>query len=86
MNEKICQSCAMPITDEGLYGTESKGAKTGEYCVYCYENGEFKQPELTMEEMINICVPFMKEHGMEEGQARNILNEALPKLKRWNKS
>ncbi|MFZ5989516.1 MAG: zinc ribbon domain-containing protein [Bacillota bacterium] len=82
----VCQSCGMPLAEENLLGTENNGLKSKEYCVYCYENGEFKQSGLTMEGMIEICVPYMNESGMEEGQARAILNDLLPKLKRWSKS
>ncbi|GAX90827.1 zinc ribbon domain-containing protein [Effusibacillus lacus] len=85
MVETICQSCSMPLNGEEVLGTEKDGSKTKEYCMYCYEGGEFKQPDLTMEGMIEICVPHMKAEGMSEEQARAILNEHLPKLKRWNK-
>ncbi len=27
MNEKFCQSCGMPMTEEGLYGLEANGEK-----------------------------------------------------------
>ncbi|MFM1651020.1 zinc ribbon domain-containing protein [Brevibacillus sp. B_LB10_24] len=82
MNVKLCQSCAMPLTEE-LSGTEENGAKNEEYCLYCYEQGAFKQPELTMEQMIETCIPFMQKNGMEEKQARQLLQQHLPKLKRW---
>jgi hypothetical protein len=79
-----CQSCGMPRTDETLVGTEKDGAKNEEYCIYCYENGEFKQPELDLAGMIETFVPFMmKDLGMSESAAREHLNHYLPKLKRW---
>ena len=53
--------------------------------LYCYEDGNFRKPSETMEEMIETCVPFMKENGMEEKEAREILNNCLPHLKRWKK-
>jgi len=82
--EKFCQSCGMPLTEEA-YGTEKDGSKNVEYCHYCYEGGEFKQPNITMEEMIDICVPFMTQKGMSEAEARTLLNQHLPYLKRWKK-
>ncbi|SFG92882.1 Putative zinc ribbon domain-containing protein [Desulfotomaculum arcticum] len=84
MFEKVCQSCGMPLTDDKLLGTEKGGAASKEYCVYCYEDGRFLQPDLTMEAMIEICVPHMKEGGMKEEEARALLNSHLPKLKRWS--
>ena len=35
--EKLCQSCAMPLTEESLLGTNADGTKNGEYCIYCYK-------------------------------------------------
>lgn len=83
MDKKTCQSCGMPMDTQELFATEENGSKNEEYCIYCYENGQFKQPDITMEGMIDVCVPFMKEHGMSEEQARTILNQQLPSLKRW---
>ena len=83
MTGRFCQSCGMPLEGDQLLGTEKNGAKTGEYCIYCYENGGFKQPDITMEQMIEICVPHMKESGMSEENARELLDKHLPVLKRW---
>jgi hypothetical protein len=38
---------------------------------------------MTMDDMIETCVPFMVEQGMAEDSARDLLKESLPKLKRW---
>ncbi len=81
-----CQSCGMPLVDEKLLGTEKEGQVSQEYCTYCYGEGEFKQPNLTIKEMIEICVPHLKEDGMAEDEARKMLASFLPSLKRWRKS
>ncbi|MEB2301370.1 effector binding domain-containing protein [Lysinibacillus xylanilyticus] len=83
--QNYCQSCGMPLVDEALLGTEKDGYKSEDYCTYCYEVGEFKQPTLTVEEMIEICVPHLKEDGMAEEEARQMLTSFLPSLKRWRK-
>ena len=76
----------MPMGAEGPWGTEKDGSKSEYYCEYCYKDGEFVQPNMTMEEMIDFCVPFMtKDTQMDEKTARGMLNEAMPKLKRWSK-
>ncbi|MEC0172168.1 zinc ribbon domain-containing protein [Paenibacillus graminis] len=80
----ICQSCGMPMAGAELQGTDREGKKTDEYCVYCYESGEFKQPETTMEVMADLCAGFMVEEGMDEAEARRILADSLPRLKRWS--
>lgn len=83
MDQKFCQSCGMPMED-ALYGTEADGAKSKEYCKYCYENGRFTF-EGSMEEMIEICVQPMLESnpGMSGRQARQMMGQFLPALKRW---
>jgi hypothetical protein len=85
MTTTICQSCAMPMHGDELHGTLENGAKTEEYCIYCYENGSFKRPDQTLEGMIEECVPFMTEQGMPEAQARSLLSSQLPQLNRWRK-
>lgn len=84
-NVKVCQSCGMPMQSEELYGTNADGSKNDEYCTYCYKDGQFGNPDETLEEMINTCVPFMVEEGMSEEEARTQLNGILPQLKRWKK-
>ncbi|HDK7166648.1 TPA: effector binding domain-containing protein [Clostridium botulinum] len=84
MEQKYCQSCGMPMSKE-LYSTELNNKKNHEYCIYCYENGDFKHPNLTMEQMIDVCIPFMKEKGMKEDEAIALMKNCLPNLKRWKK-
>ncbi len=87
MEQKFCQSCGMPMgTGEDLYGTEANGSKSEDYCSYCYENGQFTFNG-SMEEMIEICVPPMVEnnHSMNAEQARGMMNQFFPLLKRWKK-
>lgn len=85
MEEKYCQSCGMPMGNtEEMYGTEADGAKSKEYCKYCYENGKFVA-NCSMEEMIEFCVPHMVAAHKEisEASARKMIGEYFPKLKRW---
>lgn len=84
-NITFCQSCGMPLTNPEEISTEKDGSKCTDYCCYCYENGAFKSNE-TMEQMLEACVHFMTEDGMTENDARALLNEQLPKLKRWAKA
>ncbi|MEI5906323.1 zinc ribbon domain-containing protein [Bacillus spongiae] len=82
MNQPVCQSCAMPMENEKLFGTNQDGSKNEEYCVYCYKNGVFTA-NVTMNEMVNICVPHLVEEGMKEAEARKMMEGVLPTLKRW---
>lgn len=81
--DKACQSCGMPLEHEDQYGTDAQHHKTDEYCKYCYKEGEFVQPELTMEGMIQQCVPILVEEGMQAEEATSMLRNYLPHLKRW---
>lgn len=38
MEQKFCQSCGMPLTDDVL-GTNADGTKNEDYCMYCYTGG-----------------------------------------------
>lgn len=84
MDKTLCQSCGMPLETENLFGTNQDGTKNSDYCVHCFKEGKFTTDE-TIEEMIETCVPFMVKDGFEEGQAREMLNNLLPNLKRWTK-
>jgi len=88
MEEQYCQSCGMPMgTTDEMYGTEKNGDKSKDYCQYCYVLGEFTSKS-TMEEMIEFCIPHMASANiqMSEEEARNMMNEFFPTLKRWKHS
>ena len=80
---KICQSCAMPLSDD-ILGTEKDGSKCADYCKYCYENGAFTY-ECTMEQMIDFCLSLPNETGMTDEQYKKYLTKTYPSLKRWKK-
>ena len=83
MEQKFCQSCAMPMENE-QYGTEADGSLSADYCSYCYADGKF-QGDMTMEEMVGFCAKPMAEHnpGMTEEAAREAMMKFFPTLKRW---
>lgn len=83
MEMDLCQSCAMPMGDKSLYGENKDGSKNEDFCIYCFKDGKFTA-EMTMGEMIEVCVPHMVKEGMSEEKAREILNDTLPQLKRWS--
>ena len=82
----LCQSCAMPLEKPEDYGTERDGSKSADYCQYCYANGAFTG-EMTMEQMIEACVPFTLEAKVfpTAEAARAEMTKNSPKLKRWAK-
>lgn len=86
MNVTVCQSCGMPLTTPAQFGTETGGNTTREYCIYCYKEGKFEQPDITLEGMIEMCTAILNQEGMDEESARSMLRNQLPFLKRWNAS
>lgn len=86
----FCQSCGMPIEETALQGTEKDGIKSQEYCMYCYEDGEFAQ-EMTMEEMIDHCLQYLDDFNQDTNQkltkeeAKQEMMKFFPTLKRWQK-
>ena len=60
--KRFCQSCGMPLQNEADYGTEARGARSEEYCTYCYQNGGFTA-DCTMDEMIDFCIRFEQQQN-----------------------
>ena len=86
-SEKICQSCASPLSKQEDFGTEADGSKSSDYCCACYENGSlYGENDMKMDNMIEICVPYTVTAGKYKDayEARTALQELFPKLKRWN--
>lgn len=83
----FCQSCGMPLGTPEDFGTDAHGFRINDYCRFCFQDGAFTEPEITMEEMIDKCVGIMAEKGiMPEGEARSLMVGVIPKLKRWQGS
>ena len=81
-NKTFCQSCGMPLDDENLLGTEKDGSKTHEYCNYCYQQGNFINPDMTLDEMRSLVKNVMQEKKFPE-QIIEFTLKQLPDLKRW---
>ena len=63
MEQKICQSCGMPI-DDSTFGKEADGSKNQDYCHYCYADGHFTK-ECTMDEMIELNLNYLDEFNKD---------------------
>ena len=86
-SSNFCQSCGMPLaanSELDMRGTNADGSLNDEYCSYCFKDGSFIE-ELTMEEMIDVCVSHMQtvDTGFTPEGARSMLEQFLPNLKRW---
>ncbi len=89
MEQKFCQSCGMPLTEE-MKGTNADGSLNEDYCIYCYKDGKFTQ-ECSMDEMIEFCAQFVDEvnknvpEPMSKEQYKQMMYSFFPHLKRWKK-
>jgi len=83
----LCQSCAMPLEKAEFFGTNADGTKSALYCTYCYQNGKFTEPTITMNQMIEKCVTIMTQQKiMTEDQAKPFMTKTIPMLNRWKKN
>jgi hypothetical protein len=81
----LCQSCGlMPLDSPENFGTNADGSKSEDYCVYCFKDGAFTYPDVTLEEWIKLCAGFVAGYwSVTEEEAAAKLSEYVPKLKRW---
>ena len=87
MDDKVrCQSCGMGLSKEfGVNGSEKDGSFSETYCKICYNDGEFINPDQTLEEMIASSIENMTgpEVGMDVEKATEVANSFIPTLARW---
>lgn len=80
--ETYCQSCSMPLDNPDLQGTEKDGSKSEDYCKYCYQNGAFVTPGMSLKEMTTLVVTQMEKMNLD-AKTIDMAVSALPNLKRW---
>lgn len=80
----FCQSCTMPIDNMEDRGTEKNWIPSDLYCKYCYQDGAFTNPDMTLEQMKKITEAAMYQQHIPENIIQRSM-KMLPSLKRWNK-
>ena len=65
------------------FGTNADGSNNKDYCRFCFQNGDFTSPDLTMEQMIDRLVLLSDKMGISQTQARTLAKTVIPELKRW---
>lgn len=81
---KFCQSCSMPLDSTELMGTEKDNSKSEEYCKYCYQEGAFVNPGMTLDEMRKLVITKMEE-SKAPADIIEVAVGSLPQLKRWRR-
>lgn len=82
---KQCQSCGMPLKKGENSGLEKDGCKSRKYCVLCFENGEFKSPDMTIDEMKKVLDDTIGKEGIRGKFIAWVGKMQIPKLERWKK-
>lgn len=79
-----CQSCGMPLaSDPGHGGTRADGSHSTEYCSYCYADGRFLRPDMSLDQMKALVVEKLRERGFPAFVAR-FFARGVGKLRRWS--
>lgn len=76
----------MPIETAEIRGTESDGTHNAEYCRYCYENGAYTMPDLTLDEMKSLVGEQIGSMHLPPDLKDDLIAmsaKLLPGLKRW---
>jgi len=72
----------MPLDNAELRGTEKNGSESQEYCKYCYQDGAFINPGMTLKEMSTIVITQMEKMNIDT-KTIDMAVSSLPHLKRW---
>lgn len=83
-SKNVCQSCGMPLEKAEHLGSNADGSVCKDYCVYCYKDGKFTNPNISMQGMIDYCVQYLTtKEKMNKEDAQKYMGDTIPKLKRW---
>jgi hypothetical protein len=63
-------------------GSNADGARSVEYCGYCYVGGRFVNPDMSIDEMRALVIEKLRERGYPWFVAR-FFASGLGRLKRW---
>jgi hypothetical protein len=78
----------MPMAAEfGNRGTNADGSTVSEFCIFCFAEGKFTNPNQTMEEMIQSSIENMTiDLNMPPERATELAHSFIPTLRRWKKN
>ena len=77
----------MPLEKPEDFGSSDAGYRVNDYCRFCYQDGAFTEPDVTLEQMIDRCARIMTKQGVRSPEeARTLLTEVMPRLKRWREA
>lgn len=77
-----CQSCGMKFSSVRNYGTNNNKTNSIAFCEDCFQNGEFTELELTLEQVKLNAKPYLKGNFFRKKLQLNSFN----KLERFNRN
>jgi len=78
-----CQSCATAIVRAEDQGTNEHGRRVHNYCLRCYRDGCFVEPNLTVEGMVLRVTTGLSLAGMIPMVVANEVAALISRLDRW---
>jgi hypothetical protein len=85
----FCESCGIPLQKESMHGTEIDGSYSEKYCSWCYMNGRYTFPDMTMEEMVKVGISGLDANPAMGKLSKFIMKKMYPTqvkmLPRWKK-
>jgi hypothetical protein len=69
--------------DPGGGGSEVDGSKSAKYCSYCYQDGKFINPDMTVEQMTELVEGKLREMHIPGFMAKSMAKNTS-KLERWS--
>lgn len=87
MKYEMCQSCGLIMGESDVMrGTNADGSYCEMYCDSCFMDGEFTNPNETIDTMADLLKnSFIEDDGLFPYQAHLAIVDLLPTLKRWMK-
>lgn len=86
MKKQTCQSCGMPIERADQFGTEKDGSYSSEYCHYCYQNGEWTDPNMSLTQAVekgHEAIDQMPVGALKKKMMKLGCGLMMKNLKRW---
>ncbi len=83
--QNICQSCGMPLTTEEQYGTNEDGTPSYDYCVHCFQKGEFTNQTENLDEFVDAMLEAMEANPHAPKIGKEEAKDMLENLGRWKK-
>ena len=82
----LCQSCGIVMRRSAELGTDRGGRTVRNYCCDCFRDGEFTEPNLTMEELVARAVHGRWMREVDELAFKSAVRGLLANLERWRKA